>query len=106
MKSSSNNKPLILHNIGNGKHHFNYNIVEYVDEETGEKSYSYDQIELKGEPSYNKIVETLIKQRYSINEEMAIHRQRDEKPDEWNIYFDYCESVKQLVKEHLHEYQE
>lgn len=102
MKSASNDKPLVLHHIGNNKHHFNYNVVEHTDEETGEKSYTYDQIEIKGEPSYNKIVEALIKERYSINEEMAINRQRENKPDEWQVYFEYCESVKQTVKQHLH----
>ena len=46
----------------------------------------------------NKIV-ALIRQKYNVNQELAILRQRDTKPEEWNIYNEYVESCKRQVKE-------
>lgn len=48
----------------------------------------------------NKIV-GLIRQKYNVNQELAILRQRDTKPEEWNIYNEYVESCKRQVKEEL-----
>jgi hypothetical protein len=45
----------------------------------------------------NKIV-SLIRQRYNINQELAILRQRDSKPLEFQEYFDYVEQCKVEVK--------
>ena len=39
-----------------------------------------------------------IRKRYSIDEELAILRQKDTKPDEFKEYFDFCENVKTEVK--------
>lgn len=38
------------------------------------------------ETEYKKRVEVLIRERYSLADELAIHRQRDTKPDEWYSY--------------------
>ena len=46
----------------------------------------------------NKVV-ALIRQKYNVNQELAILRQRDTKPEEWNIYNEYVESCKRQVKE-------
>ena len=43
---------------------------------------------------YAEKVVSLIRQRYSIDDEFAIQRQRETKPDEWQEYFDYCEWCK------------
>ena len=48
----------------------------------------------------NKVV-ALIRQKYNVNQELAILRQRDTKPEEWNIYNEYVESCKRQVKEEL-----
>lgn len=48
----------------------------------------------------NKIV-SLIRKKYNVNQELAILRQRDTKPEEWNIYNEYVESCKRQVKEEL-----
>lgn len=44
-------------------------------------------------PYEQKIVD-LIRQKYTIDEEIAINRQRDTKPEEFQEYFDYCEQCK------------
>jgi len=48
--------------------------------------------------SYEQKVIELIRQKYSIDEELAIQRQKDTKPDEFQQYFDYCEQCKTEAK--------
>lgn len=52
-------------------------------------------------PTYEERVEQLIRERYSLNQELAIQRQRETKPDEFEEYFDYCEECKTKAKEEL-----
>ena len=48
--------------------------------------------------SYESLVRLMIREKYSIDEELAIQRQRDTKPDEFKEYFDYIENIKTQVK--------
>lgn len=48
-------------------------------------------------------IEKLIRLRYSMSDELAILRQRDEKPEEFAAYHDYAEQCKKIVKESLGE---
>ncbi|MBO5020046.1 MAG: hypothetical protein J6A61_05820 [Clostridia bacterium] len=48
---------------------------------------------------YDEKVVSLIRQKYSIDEELAIQRQRDTKPEEFNEYFVYCEECKLKARE-------
>lgn len=50
-------------------------------------------------PTYEERVEQLIRERYSLNQELAIQRQRDTKPSEFDEYFAYCEECKTKAKE-------
>ena len=43
---------------------------------------------------YEERVVNRIRERYSIDDELAILRQRDSKPEEYQEYFDYVEGVK------------
>lgn len=47
---------------------------------------------------YDEAVNDKIRERYSVSQEFAILRQRDEKPDEYAAYFAYCEECKAFVK--------
>ena len=47
---------------------------------------------------YQEKVVTLIREKYSLDEELAIQRQRDTKPEEFQAYFDYCEECKEKAK--------
>ena len=49
-------------------------------------------------PSYEERVEQLIREKYSINQELAIQRQRETKPEEFEEYFTYCEECKRIAK--------
>ena len=51
--------------------------------------------------SYEIIVKMLIREKYSIDEELAIQRQRDTKPNEFKEYFDYIENIKTQVKDFI-----
>jgi len=52
----------------------------------------------KQEELYPELVEELIRQRYNISQELAIHRQRDTKPTEFAEYNSYCEECKATAK--------
>lgn len=47
---------------------------------------------------YGKLVTDKIRRRYSLNEELAILRQRDEKPEEFAAYNAYAEQCKAEAK--------
>lgn len=47
---------------------------------------------------YDAEVNRLIRQRYTASQEFAVLRQKEEKPDEFAEYNDYCEWCKSEVK--------
>lgn len=49
-------------------------------------------------PTYEERVVELIRERYSIDDELAILRQRDSKPSEFAEYNTYCEECKCKAK--------
>ena len=49
--------------------------------------------------NYAEAVNNKIRERYSISDEFAILRQKDEKPEEYAAYFAYCEECKAFVKQ-------
>lgn len=53
---------------------------------------------LKPQISYDQLVSDLIRERYTVDQELAINRQRDTKPEEFQEYFDFCEQCK--IKAH------
>ena len=53
---------------------------------------------------YDEAVVAEIRKRYSLSQELAIQRQRYEKPDEFAQYFAYCEECKAFVKSKKAEY--
>lgn len=47
---------------------------------------------------YGSLIEKKIRLRYSLSAELAILRQRDDKPDEFAQYNEYVEACKKEVK--------
>ena len=47
---------------------------------------------------YGRVVNSLIRERYTQWDENALNRQRDEKPEEWAAYNAYCEECKAKAK--------
>lgn len=56
--------------------------------------------------SYEELVIKLIRSEYSIDEEFAILRQRDSKPDEFETYNNFVEQCKTVAKQFVAEREE
>ena len=46
------------------------------------------------QPTYEEKVEQLIREKYSVSDELAILRQRDSKVEEFSKYYEFCEECK------------
>jgi hypothetical protein len=53
--------------------------------------------------TYEELIVNMIRKKYSLNEELAILRQRDTKPAEFAEYNNYVESVKTQLKAKIQE---
>lgn len=53
---------------------------------------------IRNEEDYGNQVNDLIRRRYSLSEELSILRQKDEKPEEYRVYFAFCEECKAKAK--------
>lgn len=76
------------------------NGITYVpptDEQLIEAGYVWEETE-PILPTYEEKVVELIRLRYNLNQELAILRQRDSKPDEFAEYNTYCEECKSKAK--------
>jgi len=102
MKTNSDVKPKQIYPLGDGTYHFNYNIekVTTQDEQGERESYNCDTIHVN-KIDYATIVATMIAERYSVSDELALHRQREEKVEEFQEYFDYCEECKAISRDAL-----
>ena len=75
MKSSSNVRPDIIQDLGNGSFHYNYNIVEekVADEEVGEKTvYNFDTVQVWEKPTYDNLTRAVIRNEVDENEEFSL----------------------------------
>ena len=52
-------------------------------------------------PTYEQRVQQIIRERYSVADELAILRQRDTKPDEFAAYFEYAEECKTQAEKQM-----
>lgn len=59
------------------------------------------QIQEQEKLSYPQLVESMIRQKYSVSDELAILRQRDTKPEEFTEYNNFCEQCKSTAKAQL-----
>lgn len=55
--------------------------------------------------SYDDAVDAEIRKKYSVSQEFAILRQRNEKPEEYATYYAHCEECKAYVKSQQAKYQ-
>ena len=63
--------------------------------------YTKEELEAQKQKRYSKLVEQYIREKYSLSNELAILRQRDTKPEEFNEYNVYAETCKTRAKEEL-----
>ena len=48
--------------------------------------------------SYDDAVDAEIRKRYTVSQEFAILRQKEDKPEEYAAYYAYCEQCKAFAK--------
>ena len=53
------------------------------------------------EATYAEFAAGLIRNSYTLDQELALHRQKDVKTVEFGAYFEYCEDCKNLAKQLL-----
>lgn len=56
------------------------------------------EVEKAKEQEYENKIVSLIRQKYNVNQELAILRQREVKPEEFAEYNEYVEQCKEQVK--------
>ena len=88
MKAYYTNQPSQIEPIGHGKYYVNMDIVETED------GYGCEQVKINGNPTYSVVVEALIRERYSVSDEIALLRQKETKPTEYAEYDAFCEACK------------
>lgn len=49
-------------------------------------------------PDYKESIVSAIREKYSVDDELAILHQRDTKPEEFAEYFNFVENIKQNLK--------
>lgn len=86
--------------------------IKYIDFEISDDKYNFNATKFStriiGEKEkvsnydYKTKIDKLIRQRYSINDELAILRQRDSKPEEYAEYNAYCEECKAVAKKEVY----
>lgn len=79
--------------------------VPPTDEQLAQAGYEIKVVEIPEPtpyvPTYEERVVQLIRERYDLDAELAILRQRDSKPEEFAEYNAYCEECKVRAKEDI-----
>lgn len=70
-----------------------YNIVEVEATEDREAGFEFDTL-IVAKAEKGTIVSALIRERYTVDDELALQRQRDTKPDEFTEYNTFAEACK------------
>lgn len=52
--------------------------------------------------AYEQKADSLIREKYTISQELSILRQRDEKPEEYAEYYAYCEQCKTTARAEIY----
>lgn len=83
------------------KKYVNGQYIELTEEELSQMRQAREQEEKAywQSISYDEAVDNEIRKRYSVSQEFAILRQKDEKPEEYQAYYEYCEECKNYVKQ-------
>ena len=77
-----------------------WNAEEHTEGE-GDDAYvvvTYNETMTLTKPTYASVVSLLIRERYSVDDELALHRQKDTKVDEFAEYNAFCEAAKEEAR--------
>lgn len=78
-----------------------YNNTEVSTSNDEQAQYESDYVLVATPVTYNNIVDALIREKYSINDEIAILRQAQTHVDEYKSYYNYIEHCKTTAKDVL-----
>lgn len=104
------NNAIISPKIDLTKEPYNYDIIELEDIYALDCTYNdfdnnifnlnkYNERKNKiNKIDYNNLVIAKIRERYSLNDELSIQRQKEIKPKKWEEYNLYCEECKTIIK--------
>ena len=81
----------------------NYKIKDYVEIDSTHCDFTIEVGELV---NYEDEVNNLVREKYSLSEELSLLRQKESKADEYQVYYDYVESCKTAAKDKVKEYEE
>lgn len=63
--------------------------------------YTAEELAKRKQQKYEDRVVELLRKKYTLNQELAILRQRNEKPEEYQAYHDYAEQCKATAKREI-----
>lgn len=72
MKSNSTTRPLPLLNVSPGRWHYNYNIIERTDTETGQTVFDYEVVEINDRPAYENLVDARVRALFTAEQEFSL----------------------------------
>ena len=81
-----------------GKYYFVDDDNNIIREATEEEIKALEKSLIMDAQSYKESIIYAIREKYSVDDELAILRQRDTKPEEFEEYFNFVESVKKSLK--------
>jgi len=105
------NVPPKSEKLSNGKTRIHYNVTEVqesnpvIDPETGEPTgeietrtvYQCEYVIIDGEVNVGSVVSAILRKTYSVDDELALLRQRDSKPEEFAAYNAAAEAAKAVA---------
>jgi hypothetical protein len=83
--------------VVNGRRIFNPSVAQVLADGWVKYEPQIPEIEVDKEEQYKQRIVELIREKYSVDDELAIQRQRDSKVEEFNEYNVYAESCKELA---------
>lgn len=90
-------KNIIVKEIIDGETYDVFNPSEELILAAGWQPYESPVVEPSAEERYKERIIALIRERYSMDDEIALLRQRDSKPEEFDEYNTFVESCKQTA---------
>lgn len=82
------------------KKYVNGQYIEMTKEEIEEMQKQQEEADRQywNNVDYNEAINSEIRKRYTESQEFALLRQKEEKPEEYLEYYNYCEECKAYVK--------
>lgn len=96
MKATYSVRPQNIEEISRGQFYVNMDIKEVF--KRGTTLYECEQVRTDGRPQYGMVVEALIREKYSVSDELALHRQKEQKAEAFAEYNTFCEHCKDLAR--------